>query len=192
MIRYKKNGAPTRLVRIPIGISENEIVLEIVSARVRKAAPRIIDAGLVFRVLHPMIILVMCGITRPIHPITPDIETADATIITDRIKTIDLRSFVFIPRDFASSSFKDNRLILQESKNSITMDTKIGGATLSASTAVHPEREPIKKYVMDGSVSFGSAINFAKLNKEEKIELIMMPPSTNPRIWLFGTLDAIM
>ena len=44
------------------------------------------DAGIVLRVLHPMIILVICGTTRPIHPITPEIETEDAMIITAKIK----------------------------------------------------------------------------------------------------------
>ena len=176
---------------MPIGISENAIVLEIVSARVKKVAPRIIDAGIVFRVLHPMIIRVMCGITSPIQPITPEIATEDATIITERTKTIDLKSFVFTPNDFASSSLSDNKLILQESKNNKSIEPSIGNATLIASSLVHPEREPIKKYVIDGRVSFGSAISFAKLNRDEKIELIIMPPSTRPRIWLFGTFDAM-
>lgn len=47
-MRYKKNGAPIKDVRIPIGSSTVAIDLEIVSTRRRNEEPNSIDAGTVF------------------------------------------------------------------------------------------------------------------------------------------------
>ena len=45
-MRYKKNGAPMKAVKIPIGISAVVAVRETLSTVIRKAAPKNIEAGI--------------------------------------------------------------------------------------------------------------------------------------------------
>lgn len=181
-MRYKKNGAPMIPVIIPMGISEKAIVLEIVSEIVRNIAPRSMDAGIVFFVLHPISILVIWGITRPTQPMTPDIATEEATMTTVKTITAVRRSFVFTPRERDSESLIDKRLILQERRYSISDEASMGRAAILTSLEPTLEREPIRKYVIDGRVFSGSAMSFTKLSSDENRELIMIPPSTRPNM----------
>ena len=102
-------------VKIPIGTSDVLIIREIVSTRIKKEAPKNIDEGIVFLVSQPRIILTICGITRPIQPITPDIATDDEIIKLDARITIVLITLVLVPSDFASSSDSERILIFHDS-----------------------------------------------------------------------------
>ena len=101
-------------VSIPIGISVCVTLLDIVSTAVRNEAPRMIDAGTVFLASGPAIILAICGITSPTHPMIPLTATEDAVMRDAATIATALIAFVLTPRDSASSSGSESMFSLHE------------------------------------------------------------------------------
>lgn len=81
-----------------IGNSAAEMILFMTSISRRKFAPIMKDRPTVSELSVPMIVLTSCGITRPIHPIEPDIETAVDTRIVAATRKMILYSFMLKPR----------------------------------------------------------------------------------------------
>ena len=119
--------------------------------------------------------------TRPTHPITPATATVEAVINVAAAMAIALIALVFTPSDLASSSERDRRFILQERSNIGIIEVSIGGIRSFTSSIPAPASDPIRKYVIAGSSSSGSATSFIKLVPDWKRELIMMPPRIRPR-----------
>ena len=108
-----KIGAPIIAVKIEIGSSITETVLDKASIRTINPAPKLMPKGKVWVLFAPIIMRTRWGIISPIHPICPQIETLDAVIIVDVSIKINLLFFTFMPRDFASSSDRERRFKLQ-------------------------------------------------------------------------------
>ena len=73
---------------IDSGISTAAILRATVSTNKRKIEPSIVAAGISFVLSGPTNILAKCGITRPIHPIVPLIQTASAVNSVEHIMAI--------------------------------------------------------------------------------------------------------
>lgn len=86
-IKKIKKGSPHKDVIIPIGISEGAIkVLDNRSETVIKIIPRIPEKGITILLSQLIAILTICGITNPIKPIIPAVDTQHE-VITDEKKS---------------------------------------------------------------------------------------------------------
>ena len=75
-----KITVPNRPEMAASGTSASVKDLDMMSTRIMKIPPNSIVSGIVFAVFLPTSILTMCGMTRPIHPTLPTMETALAVI----------------------------------------------------------------------------------------------------------------
>lgn len=71
-MRYTKNGAPRKAVRIPIGISVARRFLEMLSTSRRKLAPKSMDAGNRYRLSFPTIFRHKYLIGKPVSEETAE------------------------------------------------------------------------------------------------------------------------
>ena len=79
-IAYRNNGVPINPVSTDKGISFGARERAIISTIIIKIAPSNNEAGSTFLLSPPKINLTILGMTRPIHPTVPAIETEDAEI----------------------------------------------------------------------------------------------------------------
>ena len=110
-------------------------------------------------------ILVRFGITRPIQPITPLIDTAADVIKVEKNIIMSLTLLVSIPRVFASSSLNDNTLRFHRSRNNIVIPVKQGTVSSFTSSKPTDAKLPNNQKVIAGNLTSGSAINLIR-NKE--------------------------
>ena len=104
----------------------------------------------------------------------PHILTTDAVIMVEKTMTA-ARSFpTGMPRDFASSSGRDNAFIFQRKSHSPTAPTTMKGSPIERTAGVAPVKDPIQK-VMEGRTSWGSAVYFTRLMRAEKRAAITSP-----------------
>ena len=144
-MRYRKNGAPMKAVRMPIGISAVVAVRETLSTMMRNVAPKSMEAGREYVALLPVILRAMCGTMRPTQPICPDTATALAVMRVLAPMATDLRSLVFTPRLLASSSDRDRMFSFQETNSNVAKEMAIGIAMTCRSWKLHPAKEPMRK-----------------------------------------------
>jgi len=105
-----KKGAPNIAVSIPTGISEGGLItLAIVSIHRRKIAPDTIVIGRSVLWLGPTIILIICGVMRPMNPIMPQTDTAVAVTMDDNNSIIFFDFCEFNPKFSACSSPRSNK-----------------------------------------------------------------------------------
>ena len=170
-------GAPIIAVSTDNGSSITLIVLDSVSMIIIKLAPRLILTGTTYLLLLPTSILAQCGISSPIHPTCPHIDTADAVIRVDANMNTIRVFFISIPLAFASSSLNASILSLHLKRYIITIPTIINGEPIIIFSYFALVKLPISQYVISGSLSCGSAVYFNSepiaLKSEEAIRRML-------------------
>ena len=86
------------------GNSAADISLLIISTIKRNELPIKNDKGKLYLLLLPISKRTNCGITKPIQPIEPAIETEEATNMVAQLKYMILSLVIFTPKLFASLS----------------------------------------------------------------------------------------
>lgn len=118
-------------VSMESGNSITLTVLDKVSIRIIKLAPRLMLMGITYLLLLPTNILAQWGINSPIQPTCPHMDTQDAVMTVEVTIKIILIFFIFIPLDLASSSLKERIFSLHLSINMITVPSKINGEPMN-------------------------------------------------------------
>lgn len=109
---YAKNGAPMRAVIAPTGNSDGIIiVLANKSVITIKHPPIIMQIGITYLCLAPIILLTRWGTIKSTKPIIPLNATAHPVNIAEKISKCFFTIFVFTPTDFAWFSPKDKMSI---------------------------------------------------------------------------------
>ena len=101
-----KIGKPNNPEMILIGNSAVVIILFKMSTINKNELPIKKDNGTVYLLLFPTNNLTIWGITKPTHPIEPEIDTEHATKTVAHIKKIILFRFILTPKLLASLSDK--------------------------------------------------------------------------------------
>ena len=155
------------------------MVLQIVSTNTMKHAPIEIAAGMSHLLSLPITILHICGTTSPTQPITPLTQTAPAVASVANPITIALFSPTLSPRVLASLSPMESTLSLHLNNTIPMMPMSIGIAEKASSVVLVDPIPPISQNVIAGSWLYGSATYFISDSSAEKIDCMIVPPSTS-------------
>ena len=153
----RKNGAPSTAVRMPSGVSMRARLRPSVSTSSMNEAPSSIAAGSSRSKFGPTIMRAMCGIIRPIQPITPEIATTLAVISVAAAITMMRSRGTSTPSARASSSPSESTPMRQRNRMSGTRPTSTSGSDdreigelHAGEAAEQPERDRGKLVVRVG------------------------------------------
>ena len=117
-------------VRIEMGISWAEALRATVSTTIRKAAPKLMEAGKRDRWLLPNFIRHIWGTSKPTQPTWPHMETQEAVTMVAQMTAMPRSMEIFTPEERASSSLRGSRFRRQRSRYRMAMPARMGGAVL--------------------------------------------------------------
>ena len=124
-----KTGRPRTPEIILTGSSAAETRRLMISTIKRKMPPMKNVVGTTWVLFVPIVIRANCGITSPIHPIEPEIDTSAATMkVADRIKRI-RKAEMLTPNVLASLSEKLKMFSLHLNKKTMAKETPMGKET---------------------------------------------------------------
>jgi len=174
--------APSTAVKMPSGVSMRAMVRASVSTSSMKEAPSSMAAGSSRAKFGPTIMRAMCGIIRPIQPITPEIATTLAVISVAAPITSRRSRGTSTPSARASSSPSDSTPMRQRNNTSGTSPISTSGATSARSDSFTPARLPSSQNVIAGSWSYGSARIFTSEMQAPASAPITTPESTSTSV----------
>ena len=117
-------------VKMEIGISAAVAALAKVSITIIKKAPRPMLMGMTLRLLFPPIILEIWGIKSPTQPTCPHMETQEAVIMDETAINTRRISWILVPRELASSSFRERMFNLHRRAKISATPARIKGAPI--------------------------------------------------------------